>query len=184
MRHDKAASNDWKLLATQTLVGVVRRTLRIAALSFFVALTGAFMFQDKLVYFPEQAGLGEILEPGLTAWPSAADFRGLIAEPAAAIAVRGTAIVFHGNAGHAGHRRYYADALTAHGLRVILAEYPGYGPRDGTPSEVQLVSDAAVSIALAQRTYAGPLLVIGESLGAGVAAAATAELKNARWHCC
>ena len=51
---------------------------------------------------------------------------------------RGTAIVFHGNAGHAGHRAYYARALTPLGLRVILAEYPGYGPRAGQPGEQAL----------------------------------------------
>ncbi len=136
------------------------------------------MLQDKLLYFPQRASIDEMLEPGLAVWPGAGEFRGLIAEPSATIAVRGTAIVFHGNAGLATHRRYYADVLTGQGLRVILAEYPGYGPRDGTPAELPLVADAAGSIALAQRTYGEPLLVIGESLGAGVAAAAVAKLQN------
>jgi len=162
----------------KTLARVLRRIVRLAALIFLVALAGAFMLQDKLLYFPQRASLGEMQEPGLAAWPGAGEFRGVIAEPPATISVRGTAIVFHGNAGHAAHRRHYADVLTAQGLRVILAEYPGYGPRDGTPNEAQLVSDAALSIALAQRTYGRPLLVIGESLGAGVAAAAATELKD------
>lgn len=163
---------------SRTRVLALRRVVRVVVLAYFVALAGVFMLQDKLLYFPQRVSLGEIVQPGLAAWPSAGDFRGLIAEPPAAITVRGTVIVFHGNAGHAADRRYYADALTAQGLRVVLAEYPGYGPRDGTPSEAQLVSDAAASIALVQQTYGAPLLVIGESLGAGVAAAATAKLKN------
>ncbi|MBK9521635.1 MAG: alpha/beta hydrolase [Rhodocyclaceae bacterium] len=152
--------------------------VRILAAIYFVTLAGVFMLQDKLLYFPQRASIKEMLEPGLAAWPAAGEFRGLIAEPPATIAVRGTAIVFHGNAGLANHRRYYADVLTAQGLRVILAEYPGYGPRVGTPTEERLVVDAADSIALAQRTYGEPLLVIGESLGAGVAAAATVKLPN------
>jgi pimeloyl-ACP methyl ester carboxylesterase len=110
---------------------------------------------------------------GLRAWPSAQDFRGLIAEPS--LPARATAIVFHGNAGHAGHRGFYAAALQPLGLRVILAEYPGYGPRDGAHGEAAFVDDAAQSIALARRSYGVPLLVIGESLGAAVAAAATAR---------
>jgi pimeloyl-ACP methyl ester carboxylesterase len=110
---------------------------------------------------------------GLQAWPSPQDFRGLIAEPAGA--VRGTAIVFHGNAGHAGDRAFYAHALVPLGWRVILAEYPGYGPRAGLPGEASLVADADATLALAHRRYGGPLLLVGESLGAAVAAAAGAR---------
>jgi pimeloyl-ACP methyl ester carboxylesterase len=114
---------------------------------------------------------------GLRPWPSAKDFRGLVAEPAGA--VRGTAIVFHGNAGHAGHRAFYAQALTPLGWRVILAEYPGYGPRAGKPGERSLVDDASETVVLAHRQYREPLLLIGESLGAAVAAAA-AQLQHER----
>jgi hypothetical protein len=41
-------------------------------------------------------------------------------------------------------------ALTPLGLRVILAEYPGYGPRPSTLSERSMVPDAAETIALAR----------------------------------
>ncbi len=58
---------------------------------------------------------------------------------------------------------------------MILAEYPGYGPRDGALGEESLVGDAAQSLALAHRLFGAPLLVVGESLGAGVAAAAAAR---------
>ena len=134
----------------------------------FLALV--YVFQDRLLYFPQRATVEEVTGPGLRPWPSAQDFRGLAAEPAGA--VRGTAIVFHGNAGHAGHRSFYADALTPLGWRVILAEYPGYGPRAGKPGERSLVDDASETVALAHRQYGEPLLLVGESLGAAVAAAA------------
>ena len=126
--------------------------------------------QDRVIYFPEKTAIDDIVSGGLRAWPTAESFRGLVAEPAGT--ARGTVIVFHGNAGHAGHRSYYAAVLTRMGLRVILAEYPGYGPRDGTPREDSLVADAQKTIALAHRLYGTPLLLIGESLGAGVVAAA------------
>lgn len=135
------------------------------------------MFQDHLLYYPDQAGIDEMTASGLAAWPSASDFRGLLAEPA--VALRATAIVFHGNAGHAGHRNYYAGALAPLGLRVILAEYPAYGPRAGVLGEASLVADAEKTISLARESYGGPLLVIGESLGAGVAAAAGARQREA-----
>lgn len=146
--------------------------LRMTALGLIVVAAMA-LFQDRLLYFPARASAAEMASAGLGAWPSAAGWRGLVAEPIGP--VRGTAVVFHGNAGHAGHRSYYIDPLTRLGLRVVLAEYPGYGPRDGEPGEAALVDDATQTLALAHRMHGAPLLVVGESLGAGVAAAATAR---------
>ncbi|RQQ53903.1 alpha/beta hydrolase [Burkholderia stagnalis] len=149
--------------------------LRVA-IACLVAFTGVAVVQDRLIYFPEKAAIDDIVSSELRVWPSPEDFRGLLAEPPES--ARGTVIVFHGNAGHAGHRAYYATALARIGLRVILAEYPGYGPRDGTPSEASLVADAQRTIATAYRQYGAPLLLIGESLGAGVAAAAGAHERD------
>jgi alpha-beta hydrolase superfamily lysophospholipase len=147
--------------------------LAAAGLIALVLLAAIALFQDRLLYFPTRAALDEMASGGLRAWPASADFRGLVAEPAGS--ARATAIVFHGNAGHAGHRDYYAAALTRLGIRVILAEYPGYGPRSGPIDERRLVDDAEQTISLAHGRYGAPLLVIGESLGAGVAAAAAAR---------
>lgn len=144
-----------------------------AALAVWPALALPASLQDRMLYFPQRASVAEMERSGLRAWPSAGDFRGLVAQPAGL--PRGTAIVFHGNAGHAGHRGAYAAALTRLGVRTILAEYPAYGPRGGEVGEASMVADAAQSIALARREFGAPLLVIGESLGAGVAAAAVAR---------
>ena len=159
------------------LVRIVR-TARMVLLVYLIVLAGIRMFQDQLLYFPERASVADMerASGGLSPWPTASDFRGLLAEPDGA--VRATAIIFHGNAGHAGHRQFYVGALKRLGLRVILAEYPAYGPRSGDLGEKSLVADAERTIALAQRSYGGPLLVIGESLGAGVAAAASAAQRE------
>ena len=141
-----------------------------------VLLGGILMLQDRFLYFPDRASVDDMVAPGLRAWPGPDDFRGLLAEPHGP--VRATAIVFHGNAGHAGHRGYYASVLTRLGIRVILAEYPGYGPRDGALGERSFVDDAGQAIALARRQFDGPLLLVGESLGAGVAAAAAARQRE------
>jgi len=142
-----------------------------------IALGGPYLLQDQLLYFPQRASVADVAQGGLAAWPSADDFRGLVAPPQGA--ARATAIVFHGNAGHAGHRAYYAAALARLGVRVILAEYPGYGPRGGEVGEDPMVEDAARSIELAQQQYGAPLFVVGESLGAGVAAAAVVRQPRA-----
>jgi pimeloyl-ACP methyl ester carboxylesterase len=143
-------------------------------------LGGIVLIQDRLLYFPDtlaQANLlAEVQRDGLLAWPATGELRGLRREPAGH--VRATLLLFHGNAGHVGHRAYYAD-LARLGLRVILAEYPGYGPRSGKPGEEILVADAVETIRLARREFAGPLLLAGESLGSGVAAAAYARVPDA-----
>lgn len=134
------------------------------------------MWQDKLLYFPQQATLAaylaEAAASGLAPWPDANDLRGLVREPV--VPVRATVVLFHGNAGHAAHRAAYADFLAPLGYRIILAEYPGYGPRPGTPGEPALVADAIATLQLARHRHPGRLILGGESLGAGVAAAAAA----------
>jgi pimeloyl-ACP methyl ester carboxylesterase len=151
-------------------------TLLWIAVAGLLFLGAIFLWQDRLLYFPAPATAERVATGGLRAWPSSQDFRGLVAEPAGQ--VRGTAIVFHGNAGHVGHRAFYAQALMPLGLRVILAEYPGYGPRRGRPGEASLVADAEETIALAHRQYGGAMLLLGESLGAAVAAAAGARHRD------
>lgn len=137
------------------------------------ATAASMRLQDALLYFPDRAVLSAMVGGSLVPWPATGEFRGLVAEPRKA--ARATVIVFHGNAGHAGHRAYYAQALVPLGLRVILAEYPGYGPRSGALGEEAFVADAAETIDMAYRRHGAPLLIIGESLGAGVAAAASAR---------
>lgn len=150
---------------------------RIAAsLTGLVALTtgGVYMLQDHLLYFPtkltHEAMLADARQRGLAPWPTAADYRGLLYQPQPH--ARGTVVLFHGNAGHASQRDAYVALFQQAGLRVLLAEYPGYGARTGSPSEACITDDARHTLALVHQQFEGPLLVAGESLGAAVAAAA------------
>jgi len=146
----------------------------LAILVIVLLLAGCVaLFQDRLIYFPENQPLAAMIadarESRLSPWPAEGDYRGLLREPKGP--VRGTVVLFHGNAGHAGHRAPYADELERFGLRVILVEYPAYGARAGQLGETALVADAVETLALVRRQFPGPLLLAGESLGAGVAAA-------------
>jgi fermentation-respiration switch protein FrsA (DUF1100 family) len=156
-----------------SLITALGATAALVAL----VIVAIVVFQHRLLYFPAHATIAEMTRDGLAAWPDSGEFRGLAsASPGTgSAALRGTVLVFHGNAGHAGHRSFYVEPLSALGLRVVLAEYPGYGPRIGEVGEASLVADAERTIELAHRLHASPLLVIGESLGAGVAAAAAAR---------
>lgn len=161
---------------------------RILALSALLSIAALAMFQDRLLYYPEKADVAALVAlagerfapwPATGATNAANNFRGLIAEPRGE--ARGTLVVFHGNAGHAGHRGFYGELVDGLGLRLILAEYPGYGPRTGELGEENLVADAAATVELVRRDFgaSGPLVLFGESLGAGVTAAASARVGHA-----
>ncbi len=140
-----------------------------------------FILQRKMIYFPDQGKptVDEVLDMGLKHWPNSGDgYRGFVGAVPPNISPgisKGTIIVFHGNAGAAWHRNYYVAALTPLGYRVVLAEYPGYGGRTGKPSEALFIKDAHQSIRLAHEAFGGPIYLLGESLGCGVAAAVAAD---------
>ena len=88
---------------------------------------------------------------------------------------RARAVVFHGNAGMALNRDYYADLLSGFEAsgpwEVYIFEYPGYGPRPGKPSEAALVDRALDAIDQLMAEDPAPVLIIGESIGSGMASA-------------
>ena len=138
---------------------------------YLIFLLIIFLFQRKLIYFPETYSLDR--QPELTSkfnlkpWPDEENYRGFISQNELAQS-KGTILIFHGNAGSARGRFYYIEALEQLGYRVILAEYPGYGPRTGQPSESVFFEDGLQSALLAQEIFGGPIFLWGESLGAGV----------------
>lgn len=144
----------------------------------YVALTVlVFLVQRRLLYYPSPhpPTAADLQVLGLQYWPDpGADYRGFIS-PSVSPPVKGTVLVFHGNAGAASDRLYYPRALTRLGYRVLLMEYPGYGGRSGPLSETSFRADAKQSIALAHRQFGSPLFLWGESLGAGVVATLAAD---------
>lgn len=90
----------------------------------------------------------------------------------------GVGLFLHGNAGHLAHRGPIAESLAHLGFDVLLPDYRGYGLSEGTPDEQGLYRDAeaAYEVALARSGLApSRLLVMGNSLGAGVAVALAAS---------
>ena len=129
-------------------------------------LLAVFLLQRKMMYFPARftQEQQEKLIAGLTLqpWPSASELYGMISRVPLADA-KGTVLVFYGNAGSALHRTYYIDALQSLGNIVIIAEYPGYGVRSGTPSEAALIKDGIATAKIALREFKEPLFLCGGS---------------------
>ncbi|MGY6276860.1 alpha/beta hydrolase [Methylomonas sp. MgM2] len=147
-------------------------------LIYLTLLFMAFLLQRKMMYFPARftSKQQESLLAGLNLrpWPSADEPHGFISARPIKQA-KGTIIVFHGNAGSAMHRTYFIDGFQSLGYRVIIAEYPGYGARAGSPSEAALIEDGIVITRTALQEFKGPLFLCGESLGSGVVAGIVAS---------
>jgi len=114
---------------------------------------------------------------GLEMWPTGnEDYRAVVSRKGPKNS-KGTVVVFHGNGGPAVFRAYYIDALERRGYRVVLAEYPAYGGRGGELGEAGFVADARSTALRAKEAFGGPLFLLGESLGCGVAAALACDDK-------
>jgi len=52
---------------------------------------------------------------------------------------------------------------------VVLAEFPGYGAREGHHGEAIFSTDALETVSIAKKEFDGPLYLWGEFLGCGIA---------------
>lgn len=148
--------------------------LTVAVLIIAILLLAGCDFQYRMLYYPSPAIPSEqsVAGTGIRFWPSTGpDYRGFIGGNET-VRARGTFIVFHGNGGTAADRKFYAKVLGSLGYRVILAEYPRYGGRKGELGEAAFVKDAEETMRLAFNSFGGPVYLLGESLGCGVASAA------------
>jgi len=85
-------------------------------------------------------------------------------------------LYFHGNGGSLAGRAERFGALTATGCGLLAVEYRGYPGSTGTISEAGLHRDAEAAYRSAQdlKLSPGKLVIMGESLGTGVAVALAA----------
>ncbi len=159
--------------------------MKIVLLILFLLIVAALILwrsniQNRLIYYPDSSLPSEewLRANNLNYWPSSIkDYRGFVSINETQQPLNGTIIVFHGNAGTAADRLFYVKCLAPLGYRVILAEYPAYGRRKGKVGETVFVRDGIETVRLALEQYGGPLYLLGESLGCGVAAAVAKEAK-------
>jgi pimeloyl-ACP methyl ester carboxylesterase len=143
-----------------------------------VTIGGLFMFaslQRQLIYYPEVATEAALLDTanrmGMRDWRNGSgQLIGWHTAPTGSSARR--VVVFHGNAGHALYRQYFAAGFLAQDAdwQVYLFEYPGYGARPGSPSESDIKAAATDALEDMLADDPRPLYLVGESLGSGVAA--------------
>lgn len=147
----------------------------VLAYALVVALV--FVFQTRLVYYPE-IGREVAITPqsyGLAFEPAeirTSDGETLQAWWVPAADARGTVLLLHGNAGNMSHRLDYLLMFHRFGYSTLIMDYRGYGRSTGTPSEEGTYRDAEAAwdyLRQARSVRQQDLVIAGESLGGGVA---------------
>jgi uncharacterized protein len=86
---------------------------------------------------------------------------------------RGVALFCHGNGGNVSTQaEMLRDLNQHHGLSVLAFDYRGYGRSEGCPSEPGILQDARAArrwLAGRTGTFESDIILIGQSLGGGVA---------------
>lgn len=128
--------------------------------------------QSSLILLPGIGGSdGDVLAqcgPGSAVWQVHDKYRGKVCEPTGSS--NGTVIIYHGNAGTVDDRTGLAAALMERGFRVALAEYPGFGKREGNATIKNVLAASLDDFGIAHATWPPPFYILGESFGAGIAA--------------
>jgi alpha-beta hydrolase superfamily lysophospholipase len=92
---------------------------------------------------------------------------------------RGVVVLVHGLGEHIGRYDHVARRLNGQGFNVVGYDHRGHGrspgPRGGIAAEESLCADLGRVIYAARREFAGPLVLIGHSLGGLIAGRFVAE---------
>ena len=153
-----------------------RRWARLAwrtfLIGYLVVVVSFTLLQRYLIYVPTRvtpaAAESEAAKDGLVAWRNQTGQ--LIGwKLSAGSAPAGSVLIANGNAGWALNRAFLAQTIhDAAPLDVYLLEYPGFGARDGSPTERSVL--AAADEAFGKLPEQLPVYLVSESLGTGVAA--------------
>lgn len=154
------------------------RLLIALTIAYAAVLALVYVFQSQLIYYPQMGrdSVGTPLDSGLAFDPvviATADGEKLAAWWVPAGRARGTALIFHGNAGNISHRLGYLTMLHGLGYSSLIIDYRGYGGSTGSPSEEGTYRDAEAAwlwLASERGVKAGDVVLLGESLGGSVAA--------------
>ncbi|MEE8106869.1 MAG: alpha/beta hydrolase [Planctomycetota bacterium] len=135
-------------------------------------LVVVYLAQRRLQYFPSRE---DPRLPSANAYPGLIDVD-LVASDGVKLRAwywpgskRATFLIFHGNAGHRGHRLPWAATLRDLGPGVFLFDYRGYGGSGGSPTEAGLLKDGEAARAWLAENAPGPVVYVGESIGCSVA---------------
>lgn len=170
--------------ALNSYIGKTAAVITVLALlagGYVALVTGLYLGQRKLMYFPDDT----VPEPRDHGVAEMTALRLPVGDGVASLAwwhpprdpAWPVVVYFHGNAGHIGERAYKAREMMDAGFGVFLAGYRYNAEAGGAPSEAALLADAQTAMEhVLERGYAvGQIVLYGESLGSGIAVALAAR---------
>ena len=155
----------------------VVNSLLALAITYALLVLLIFLFQSRLIYFPHMGRelAGTPRDAGL-------DYEDVQLRTADNVALngwwvpardaRGAVLILHGNAGNISHRIGYLKMFNRLRYATLLIDYRGYGKSAGGPSEEGTYRDAEAAwlhLVEARKFAAHDIVIVGESLGGGVA---------------
>ena len=131
------------------------------------------IFQRQMIYHPPVFTSQQVDQmaqaSGLERWKNSAGESIGLKRPSPRQPAAGSVLIMYGNASDAIGCADYADAIqSVAALDVFIVEYPGYADRPGSPGQTSLFRAADEAFQLLATN--GPVYLVGESLGTGVAA--------------
>ena len=161
-------------------MSLIKFCVVLAILAYAAVTLGMYVFQRKLQYLTENKGLtpesvgivGATVETLTTP-----DSEKIIVWYAPAAEGKPTILYFHGNAGEIGDRPLRFNYYHSRGFGVAYVSYRGYGGSTGSPTEVGLITDATAAYdwLIANGTAPQNIVLLGESLGSGIAVQIAAQ---------
>jgi fermentation-respiration switch protein FrsA (DUF1100 family) len=165
-------------------MNAIRNGLIFAAIVYAAVVLAMYLMQRQLLYFPANKGLTPAavgIANAQTVELATADGERLVAWYSKAKEGRPTILYFHGNGGEIGDRPRRFQFYQSKGFGVLYVSYRGYGGSTGSPSEAGLMADAGAAYdwLLAQGVAPKLIVLVGESLGSGVAVRLATERQTA-----
>lgn len=80
-----------------------------------------------------------------------------------------TVLLYHGNAGSACDRKFFAEIFSQAGLGYVVVEYAGYSNDAREPSHELIKRDVENAVAYLTENDISPVYIVGESIGTGAA---------------
>ena len=144
----------------------------------YLSLVGLMYFSQRALLYPgavaafapaSRADWGEIVS---IATPDGETLHGLYSKSEAG---KPSVLFFLGNADRVGNYGFLAQALAARGIGLLALSYRGYPGSTGWPSENGLLTDGISAFDWLSAQSDGRIIVLGQSLGSGVAVNTAAQ---------
>jgi len=145
---------------------LIKSKIALGILIVFYVSFGAFLslYQENIIYYPNSQDFNnceDFKNAEKVSYNGTRLYAKDIDKP--------TVVLYHGNAGSACDRYFYADIFSQLGYGYIIVEYAGYSNDSQKPSHKLIKRDVGNVIAYIKEKRIPSVTIVGESIGTGIA---------------